>query len=130
MLQAGWGRFLVLNSEVQDGLLARPNFVGYSVASSILPSQEGVPVTQLSNPYPGSNPLQPVTGKSLGINTNLGNGATFRDQDFVRTAGLTDSMSRWSASYPGSSGWTSALSQATDATWIRMPGTIPSLLMR
>ena len=82
VLQAGWGRFLVLNSEVQDGLLARPNFVGYSVTSSILPSQEGVPVTQLSNPYPGSNPLQPVTGKSLGINTNLGNGATFRDQNY------------------------------------------------
>jgi hypothetical protein len=82
VLQAGWGRFLVLNSEVQDGLLARPNFVGYSVTSSILPSQEGVPVTQLSNPYPSNNPLQPITGNSLGINTNLGNGGNIRDQNY------------------------------------------------
>ena len=82
VLQAGWGRFLILNSEVQDGLLARPNFVGYSVTSSILPSQKGIPATQLSNPYPSNNALQPVTGNSLGINTNLGNGGSYRYQNY------------------------------------------------
>ncbi len=82
VLQAGWGRFLVLNSEVQDGLLARPNFTGYNVTSAILPSQKGVPVTTLSNPYPANNPLQPVRGKSLGLNEGLGNGASYRDQNY------------------------------------------------
>jgi hypothetical protein len=82
VLQVGWGRFLVLNSEVQDGLLARPTFVGYSVTSSILPSQEGVPASHLSNPYPSNNPVQLITGNSLGMNTNLGNSATFRDQNY------------------------------------------------
>lgn len=82
VLQAGWGRFLVLNSEVQDGLLSRPNFVGNSVTSAILPSVEGVPVTRLSNPYPSANPLQPVPDHALGVNTNLGNGGSFRDQNY------------------------------------------------
>jgi hypothetical protein len=70
----GYGRFLVLNSQVQDGLLAKPSFVGYSQSTAILPSQEGVPTTTLSNPFPSSNPLQPLVGNSLGVNTNLGNG--------------------------------------------------------
>ena len=43
---------------------------------------------QLSDPFPSSNPLQPVTGNSLGANTNLGNafgddwGDGFRDQNY------------------------------------------------
>jgi hypothetical protein len=89
-LLAGYGRFLVLNSQVQDGLLTNSKFTyaGYSVNSSILPSQEGVPVTALSNPFPTNNPLQPVRGNSLGVNTNLGNGFGddygdgFRDQNY------------------------------------------------
>jgi hypothetical protein len=71
---AGYGRFLVLNSQVQNGLLSNPGFVGYNATSSILPSQEGVPTTALSNPFPSDNPLQSVHGSSLGVNTNLGNG--------------------------------------------------------
>ncbi|HZQ52660.1 MAG TPA: carboxypeptidase regulatory-like domain-containing protein [Bryobacteraceae bacterium] len=82
VLQAGWGRFLVLNSEVQDGLLARPNFTGYSVSSSVLPAIQGVPATHLYDPYPSNNPLQPVRGKSLGINEGLGNSVSFRQQDY------------------------------------------------
>jgi hypothetical protein len=89
-LLAGYGRFLVLNSQVQDGLLAnnRYTYAGYAVSSSILPSQEGVPVTSLSHPFPAANPLQPVLGNSLGVNTDLGNGFGddwgdgFRDQNY------------------------------------------------
>ena len=45
-------------------------------------------MTKLSNPFPSNNPLQPVTGNSLGANTNLGNGFGddwgdgFRDQNY------------------------------------------------
>jgi len=89
-LLAGYGRFLVLNSQVQDGLLtnSRYTYAGYSVSSSILPSQEGVPVTSLSHPFPAANPVQPPVGDSLGVNTNLGNGFGddwgdgFRDQNY------------------------------------------------
>ncbi|MGH9325262.1 MAG: carboxypeptidase regulatory-like domain-containing protein [Terriglobia bacterium] len=76
VLLAGYGRFLELNSEIQNGLLAddRYMFAGYNATSSILPSQEGVPVTSLANPFPSNNPLQPPLGNRLGANTNLGNG--------------------------------------------------------
>jgi hypothetical protein len=73
-LHAGWGRFLVLNSQVGDGLIAQPGFVGYSASSTILPMTAGVPQTHLSDPFPGNNPLQLPTGNALGANTNLGNG--------------------------------------------------------
>jgi hypothetical protein len=91
VLQVGYGRFLVLNSQVQDGLLSNNQkmYVGYSATSTILPSQAGVPVTALSNPFPSStNPLQSLTGNTLGANTNLGNGFGddwgdgFRDQNY------------------------------------------------
>jgi hypothetical protein len=73
-LRAGYGRFLILNGVVQMGLLEIPEFVGYNVTSTILPSVNGVPMTALSNPFPSNNPLQAVVGNSLGVNTNLGNG--------------------------------------------------------
>jgi hypothetical protein len=76
VLNFGYGRFLALDSMVQNGMLANSSydFAGYSVGTSILPSIQGVPVTQLSNPFPSNNPLQPPTGNKLGANTNLGNG--------------------------------------------------------
>lgn len=91
VLNVGYGRFLVLNSQVQDGLLSNNQhmYVGYSATSTILPSQQGVPTTKLSNPFPSNNPLQPVTGNSLGANTNLGNafgddwGDGYRDQNYT-----------------------------------------------
>ena len=90
VLHAGYGRFLVLNSQVQDGLLSNNQklYVGYSATSTILPSQAGVPVTALANPFPANNPLQSLTGNTLGANTNMGNGFGddwgdgFRDQSY------------------------------------------------
>lgn len=91
VFHAGDGRFLVLNSQVQDGLLANnqtTDYAGFSAYSTILPSQEGMPQTALAHPFPSSNPLQPVQGKTLGVNTNLGNGFGdswgdgFRDQSY------------------------------------------------
>lgn len=76
VLNAGYGRFLVLDSQIQNGLLenSKYTYVGYNASSSILPSQQGVPTTALSNPFPSTNPLQLPTGNKLGANTNLGNG--------------------------------------------------------
>jgi len=85
-VQAGWGRFLAMSSTVQDGLLTRQRFAGYSVTTPILPAIQGVPQTALSNPFPSTNPLQPVQGNTLGINTNLGNGGTYRYQDYKNGA--------------------------------------------
>ena len=90
VLNVGYGRFLVQNSQVQDGLLSNNQhmYVGYSATSTILPSQQGVPTTALANPFPSTNPLQPTTGDSLGANTNLGNGFGddwgdgFREQNY------------------------------------------------
>ena len=87
-LLAGYGRFLVLNGVVQMGLLQVPGFVGYSATSTILPAVEGKPVTALSDPFPGNNPLQAVVGSSGGVDTNLGNGlgadwqGAFRDPNY------------------------------------------------
>ncbi len=75
VLNVGYGRFLALDSMIQNGMLenSQYNYAGYSASSGILPSQQGVPVTKLSDPFPTNNPLQPVTGNKLGVNTNLGN---------------------------------------------------------
>jgi hypothetical protein len=73
-LRAGYGRFLILNSQVQNGYIANPAFVGYSTNSTVLPSLNGVPTTALSNPYPSNNSLQLPVGSAGGVNTNLGNG--------------------------------------------------------
>ncbi|HEX4166593.1 MAG TPA: TonB-dependent receptor [Bryobacteraceae bacterium] len=96
VLQLGWGRNLMLNSQVYNGLLTNPNFTGYSQTSTIQASVNGVPQTQLSNPYPSDNPLVPVTGKSLGVNTNLG--GSFNGNNYVRYPNYQDgSLDRFNA---------------------------------
>ena len=96
VLQLGWGRNLMLNSQVFNGLLTNPNFTGYSQTSAILTAVNGVPKTQLSNPYPSTNPLLPVTGKSLGVNTNLG--GSFTGNNYVRDPNYQDgSFDRFNA---------------------------------
>ncbi len=96
VLQIGWGRNLMLNSQVFNGLLTNPNFTGYSQSSTIQASVNGVPQTQLSNPYSSDNPLLPVTGKSLGVNTNLG--GSFTGNNYVRYQNYQDgSFDRYNA---------------------------------
>ena len=96
VLQLGWGRNLMLNSQVYNGLLTNPNFTGYSQTSIIQGSVNGVPQTRLSNPYPSDNPLVPVTGKSLGLNTNLG--GSFNGNNYVRYPNYQDgSLDRFNA---------------------------------
>ncbi len=96
VLQLGWGRNLMMNSQVYNGLLTNPNFTGYSQTSSVQASVNGVPQTQLSNPFPSDNPLLPVTGKSLGVNTNLG--GAFNGGNYVRDPNYQDgSFDRFNA---------------------------------
>jgi hypothetical protein len=96
VLQLGWGRNLMLNSQVFNGLLTNPNFTGYSQTTAIQAAVNGVPKTQLSNPYPSTNPLLPVTGKSLGVNTNLG--GSFTGNNYVRDPNYQDgSFDRFNA---------------------------------
>lgn len=96
VLQLGWGRNLMMNSQVFNGLLSYPYFLGYSVTSTILPAVNGVPQTRLSDPFPSNNPLQQVTGKSLGVNTNLG--GAFTGNNYLRDPNYKDgSFDRFNA---------------------------------
>ena len=97
VLQLGWGRNLMMNSQAANGLVTNPNFLGYSVTTTVLPAVNGIPQTQLSNPFPANtNPLQPVTGKSLGVNTNLG--GSFSGNNYLRDPNYQDgSFDRFNA---------------------------------
>ena len=80
--QAGYARYVVFPSTVKDGMIGGARFPGFSVSSSPLPYLEGIPQARLSDPFPSNNPLQAVTGRSLGRYTNLGNGAAWTQQDY------------------------------------------------
>jgi hypothetical protein len=55
---------------------------GYNATSNPLPSIQGVPQARFSDPFPaGSNPLIPSAGKKWGRYTNLGQAATWFQQD-------------------------------------------------
>ena len=58
---------------------------GYSVTSTALAPLTGIPQSVLSNPFPSSNPLQPIPGQSLGRYTQLGDNVSWDDQT-MRTA--------------------------------------------
>lgn len=62
---------------------------GFSAQTNPLPVLQGVPQSSLSDPFPANqNPLIPAVGKSRGVYENLGQGATFFQQDMK--VGLND----------------------------------------
>jgi hypothetical protein len=64
---------------------------GYNATSNPLPAVQGIPQAVFSNPFPsGSNPLIPSAGKSWGRYTNLGQGATWFQQD--QKVGVNDRL--------------------------------------
>lgn len=56
---------------------------GFSQTSTPLPFVEGRPQAYLRDPFPaGSNPVQAPIGRSLGVYTNVGNAASWADQNY------------------------------------------------
>ncbi len=79
-IRFGYGRYFVPPEKMIDTQGTYP-YPGYSVTSNPLPVLQGVPQAVFSNPFPSTNPLQPVIGQSLGRYTNLGGPAAFFNQD-------------------------------------------------
>jgi len=79
-IRFGYGRYFVPPEKMIDTQGTYP-YPGYSVTSNPLPVLQGVPQAVMSNPFPASNPLQPIIGQKLGRYTNLGGPVTFYHQD-------------------------------------------------
>lgn len=81
-LNVGYARYVVPISSIGNSL-GRINFPGFSATSTPLEQAQGIPQAYLSNPFPADrNPLQPAPGKGYGRYTNLGNPATWTNQDY------------------------------------------------
>jgi hypothetical protein len=74
-IRFGYARYVIPPSVNNTGGLNLNDTVpypGYENESFPLPSLEGVPRARLSDPFPSTNPLNPVPGKRYGTYTNLG----------------------------------------------------------
>ncbi|MEK7403849.1 MAG: TonB-dependent receptor [Acidobacteriota bacterium] len=80
-LRFGYARYIVPPIDAVDVLRAQAPAYGFSVSSSVLGVQTGVPRAVLSNPFPPDNPLKPIPGKSFGRYTQLGDGVAWNYQD-------------------------------------------------
>ena len=76
-IRAGYARFYTPWEEDGSYGMEGPNYYGYSVTTGAPPMVNGIPQMSLSNPFPTSNPLTPATGKTLGVNTGLGDSVSF-----------------------------------------------------
>jgi hypothetical protein len=80
-LRAGFARFLT-PAHVQTDIIGNLPYPGFSALTRVAPALEGRPQAVWSDPFPASNPLIPVTGKTLGRYTNLGGDADTDVLDF------------------------------------------------
>ena len=80
-LRAGFGRYYTPWEQVNSAGLEGANYYGFSVTSGAPSAILGVPQMSLSNPFPASFPLTQATGKSLGVNTGLGDSVSFINPD-------------------------------------------------
>ena len=80
-LRAGYARFYTPWQEDGSYGMEGANYYGYSVTSGAPPLVNGVPQMTLSNPFPSTYPLTQATGKSLGVNTGLGDSVSYVDPD-------------------------------------------------
>ena len=80
-LRVGYARFLT-PAHVQADVIGNLPYPGFSALTRMAPVLEGKPQTVWSDPFPSSNPLIPVVGKSLGRYTNLGGDAITDIGDF------------------------------------------------
>jgi hypothetical protein len=81
-LRAGYARFLT-PAHVQTDIIGNLPYPGFSALTRVAPALEGQPQAVWSDPFPASNPLIPVTGKTLGRYTNLG---AMRSRTFASSA--------------------------------------------
>jgi len=80
-IRAGYARYLTPAS-VQVSIIGELPYPGFSGRTNAAPVLEGKPTAYWSDPFPASNPLIPVLGKSLGRYTNLGGDVSTDVQDF------------------------------------------------
>ncbi|MBL8295710.1 MAG: TonB-dependent receptor [Bryobacterales bacterium] len=79
-VRAGFARYVVPPLIIGNTLrpIAMPY---YSAATNVAPAIEGVPQARLSNPFPASNPLILPVGQARGRYTNLGDTASWNEQE-------------------------------------------------
>jgi hypothetical protein len=70
-IRAGYARYLTPAS-VQVSIIGELPYPGFSGRTNAAPVLEGIPQAYWSDPFPASNPLIPVLGKTLGRYMNLG----------------------------------------------------------
>jgi len=80
-IRAGYARFLT-PAHVQTDIIGNLPYPGFSALTRVAPALEGTPQAVWSDPFPASNPLIPVTGKTLGRYTNLGGDAVTDIREF------------------------------------------------
>ena len=94
VIRFGWARYMTPSSTVRDPLGDFVSqYTGYSTITTVLPTTNGVPLSYVSNPFPGTataaasaataNPIQLPTEKSLGRYTNLGNAVSLDQYNLV-----------------------------------------------
>ncbi|MCC6860812.1 MAG: carboxypeptidase regulatory-like domain-containing protein [Bryobacterales bacterium] len=83
-LRLGYARYAVpMKGAFTEGLGSIP-LDGYSQVTDALGPIEGVPRTLISDPFPAGNPVLPPVGTGRGRYTNLGNAASWFNQDLKR----------------------------------------------
>jgi hypothetical protein len=83
-LRLGYARYAVpLKGAWTEGLGSIP-LDGYSQRTDVLPPDQGVPKTIISDPFPASNPLLAPVGTGRGRYTNLGSSAGWFNQNLHR----------------------------------------------
>ena len=83
-IRAGYARYLTPAS-IQVAIIGELPYPGYSGRTNVAPVIEGKPQAYWSDPFPASNPLIPVLGKSQGRYTNLGGAVSTDFEDFRPT---------------------------------------------
>lgn len=83
-LRLGYARYAIpFKGAWTEGLGSIP-LDGYSQVTSVLPPEQGVPKTLISNPFPSNNPVLEPVGAGRGRYTNLGAGAGWFNQNLKR----------------------------------------------
>lgn len=80
-LRVGYARYLT-PAHIQADVIGSLPYPGFSALTTVAPALEGRPQAVWSDPFPSSNPLIPIVGKSLGRYTNLGGEAVTDIRDF------------------------------------------------
>lgn len=83
-LRLGYARYAIpMKGAFTEGLGSIP-LDGFSQVTNVLSPVEGVPKTLISDPFPASNPVYAPVGKGSGRYTDLGNSASWFNQNLKR----------------------------------------------